>query len=144
MRKIGYSAYSVFLLILSVVLLIIWGVVVKQIPLGDMRSGLSNLPILFIPLSLLLEFYIKIQILFKSDFSYRRTLLFLVTYNAVILFLVITCCGQETSTSLKICILSMTLSMSIPDLILAVKLLKDRAKEIKRAEEAGRRNKILK
>ena len=143
MRKIGYSAYSVFMLILSVVLLIIWFVVFKHIPLGKMHSGSNSFFILFFPLSILLEFYIKIQILFKSDFSYKRTLLFLVAYNAINLFLLICGCGDETSTGWKICFLSMTLSMSIPDLILAVKLLKDRAKEIKRAEEAGRRNKTL-
>ena len=132
MRKIYYSMYSVFLLILSVVIIIICFRIFSKIPTGPVKSGSSNLPVLFIPLSLLLEIYIKIQILFKSDFSYRRTLIFLGAYNAINLFLVIICCGSETSASLKICIMSLMLSMIIPDLILAIILLKDRAKEKKR------------
>lgn len=126
MRKIGYSVCSVFLLILSAVLFVIC----CHIPTsGNLNSGLSALPVLFIPLAILFEFYIKIQDLFKSDFSYRRTLLVIWVGNALTLFLIIICGGGETSVSLKISLLSLILPMAIPDLILTIKLLKDRAKE---------------
>ena len=131
MRKIGYSVCSVFLLILSAVLFVIC----CHIPTsGNPLSGLSDLPYLFIPLAILFEFYIKIQDLFKSDFSYRRTLLVIWVGNALTLFLIIICGGGETSVSLKISLLSLILPMAIPDLILTIKLLKDRAKE-KRSRE---------
>ena len=126
MRKIGYSVCSVFLLILSAVLFVIC----CHIPTsGNSNSGSSALPVLFIPLAILFEFYIKIQDLFKSDFSYRRTLLVIWVGNALTLFLIIICGGDETSVSLKIKLLSLILPMAIPDLILTIKLLKDRAKE---------------
>ena len=44
-------------------------------------------------------------------------------------FRIIICGGGETSVSLKISLLSLILPMAIPDLILTIKLLKDRAKE---------------
>ena len=128
MRKVGYSVYSVFLLILSAVLLIIWFFVFKNMRLGNMHSGTNSIYIVLFPLSILLEFYIKIQDLFKSNFSYRKTLLFIWGYNAINLFMIICGCGDEYP-AWKICFLSLMLTMTIPDLILTIKLLKDRAKE---------------
>ena len=142
MRKIGYSVYSVFLLILSAVLLVIWFFIFKNIDLGPSRDGLlPGLLAIFFPILLLLEYFVKVNDLFKSNFSYRSTLIFIWGYNAIYLLIMLAACGYERP-AWKVCYLSMTLAMSIPDLILTIKLLKDRAKE-KRLRENKENNKNI-
>lgn len=129
MRKIGYSICSTFLLILSAVLFIIWYNVFNNIPeFGDMFYWENILLIVHFVSLIIIEYFIKVNVLFKRDYSFRYTLFFIGVYNLVCLLSTMLV-GAYDSPIRKIGILSLVLTMTIPDLILIIKLLKDSAKE---------------
>ena len=129
MRKIGYSVCSVFLLILSAVLLIIWYIVFSNTPeFGCMFYWEDILLLVHFISLLIIEFFIKVKVLFKRDNSFDYILMFIGVYNLITL-LTTMAFGVDGSQVQKVGVISLVLTMTIPDLILTIKLLKDRAKE---------------
>jgi hypothetical protein len=129
MRKIGYSVCSVFQLILSAVLFIIWYIVFSNVPdFVPMYYWENILLIVHFVTFVIMEYFIKVNVLFKRDYSFRYILFFIGAYNLICL-LVIMAFGVYDSPIRKIGLISLVLTMTIPDLILSIKLLKDIAKE---------------
>ena len=119
MRKIGYSVCSVFQLILSAVLFIIWYIVFSNVPdFVPMYYWENILLLVHFVTFVIMEYFIKVNVLFKRDISYN-----------LICLLVIMAFGVYDSPIRKIGLISLVLTMTIPDLILSIKLLKDIAKE---------------
>jgi hypothetical protein len=77
---------------------------------------------------LIIEFFIKVNVLFKRDNSFEYILMFIGVYNLITL-LTTMAFGVDGSQVQKVGVISLVLTMTIPDLILTIKLLKDRAKE---------------
>lgn len=118
MRRISFSIFSIIQLLLSGIILIIWYVMFDTKIPDYLEYYIANFIIIF---SIIFEFLIKVQGLFKGKYSFSQTIVGLMAYNLGCLIFMMVCCDSEHikfSTTEKLILISRILAMTLPDILL--------------------------